>query len=176
MDVLDTDSADSPRPFPRNILPQCARVSNVSHLSLFANSSMQCPKLINDSLLDGRGYLGPGGLDLETNATLAEHCIGGAAGYIDIKIFTNKHIYNWATTKSVFKSGNYDPEGFLGTLTSVVQVWFGVQTGATMVVYPRHVSRLKRWTIWAILMGVTGTILCQAKMTGGWIPINKNLW
>lgn len=26
------------------------------------------------------------------------------------------------------------------------------------------------------LQGAIGIILCQAKLSGGWIPINKNIW
>ncbi|ODM92298.1 Heparan-alpha-glucosaminide N-acetyltransferase [Orchesella cincta] len=70
----------------------------------------------------------------------------------------------------------YDPEGTLGTLTSIVQVWLGVQTGVTMLVYPRASSRLKRWGVWAVTTGICGAILCGFSQTGGWIPLNKNLW
>ncbi len=103
-------------------------------------------------------------------------CIGGASGHIDQWLFTNKHIYQWPTAKAIYDSDAYDPEGFLGTLTAIFQVWLGVQTGTTMLVYPRASSRLKRWGAWAVGTGALGALLCQAKETGGWVPINKNLW
>ncbi|CAB4054155.1 HGSNAT [Lepeophtheirus salmonis] len=91
------------------------------------------------------GYLGPGGLNL-FNVTRA-NCIGGATGYIDRLIFTVSHIYSNPTAKHVYESNAFDPEGFLGTLTSAFQVFLGAQ----------------------------GT-LCGFTLNDGWIPINKNLW
>lgn len=121
-----------------------------------------------------RGYLGPGGLH-EDNAHAPE-CIGGAAGYIDRKILTLKHLYQHPTARDTYRSGPYDPEGILGTLTSIFNVWLGVQAGLTLQVYPKHRSRLVRWAIWAVLTGAIGALLCGAKQTGGPIPLNKNLW
>lgn len=55
-------------------------------------------------------------------------------------------------------------------------VWFGVQAGSTMMMFPKYKSRVIRWSIWAILTGALTALLCGAKQTDGWIPINKNLW
>lgn len=121
-----------------------------------------------------RGYLGPGGLH-KGNA-YPGHCIGGAAGYIDRKILTSKHMYQWPTTKWIYESDVYDPEGILGTLNSFLTVWLGVQAGLTLQVYPKHRSRLIRWAVWAVITGAIGAALCGAKQTGGPIPLNKNLW
>jgi hypothetical protein len=74
-------------------------------------------------------------------------CTGGAAGYIDKKIFTEDHIYNSPTcqrtplppplfllcvkvpfltwtlvTTALYHTGSYDPEGTLGNLTSIFMV------------------------------------------------------
>ena len=77
------------------------------------------------------GYLGPGGL--HENAVWSSSCIGGAAGYVDRQVFTDKHIYGNPTANSFYAEGDngkpYDPEGALGTLTSLLHVWLGVQTG-----------------------------------------------
>ncbi|ODM95374.1 Heparan-alpha-glucosaminide N-acetyltransferase, partial [Orchesella cincta] len=94
----------------------------------------------------------------------------------DRRTFQIQHVFQHPTAKTVYKSDAYDPEGTLGTLTSIVQVWLGVQTGVTMLVYPRASSRLKRWGVWAVTTGICGAILCGFSQTGGWIPLNKNLW
>lgn len=65
---------------------------------------------------------------------------------------------------------------FAGCLTSIFQVFLGVQAGVTMLVYKDHKSRLFRWAIWAVITGVIGGALCEFKKEGGLIPINKNLW
>ncbi|CAL8118108.1 unnamed protein product [Orchesella dallaii] len=120
------------------------------------------------------GYLGPGGLH-NGNAYPGE-CVGGAAGYIDKKILTLNHIYQWPTAKGTYRSDAYDPEGLLGTLTSIFTVWLGVQVGLILQVYPRNRSRLIRWAIWAVILGAIGAALCGGKASGGAIPLNKNLW
>lgn len=63
-----------------------------------------------------------------------------------------------------------------GCLTSIIQVFFGVQAGVTMLVYKEHKGRLVRWAAWAITTGLIGGALCEFKKEGGFIPINKNLW
>jgi len=59
------------------------------------------------------GYLGPGGLHND-NETLGENCVGGSAGFIDRTFFGVQHIYGNPTSKGVYLSGAYDPEGLLG--------------------------------------------------------------
>ncbi|ODN04117.1 Heparan-alpha-glucosaminide N-acetyltransferase [Orchesella cincta] len=120
------------------------------------------------------GYLGPGGL--HDGAKYPGECVGGASGYIDRQILTMNHIYQWPTAKGTYRSIAYDPEGLLGTLTSILTVWLGVQVGLILQVYPKHKSRLIRWAIWAVVLGAIGAALCGAKQTGGAIPLNKNLW
>ena len=46
--------------------------------------------------LSFRGYLGPGGLDEHGQHV---NCTGGAAGYIDRKVFGDSHIYQNPTCK-----------------------------------------------------------------------------
>ena len=58
------------------------------------------------------GYLGPAGLHLDSK--YPSICVGGAAGYIDRWFFGTNHIYNWPTSREVYDSGPYDPEGLLG--------------------------------------------------------------
>lgn len=126
-----------------------------------------------------RGYVGPGGLHLFENWDKykdPKSCNGGAAGYIDFKVLTKNHIYEYPTNLELYDTGIYDPEGILGFLTTVLMVWLGVQAGSTMMVFPKFKSRVLRWSIWAIMTGALTALLCGAKQTDGWIPINKNLW
>jgi len=109
------------------------------------------------------------------NAYPAE-CIGGAAGYIDRQILTLDHIFKYPTALRTYNTGPFDPEGLFGTLTSIFQVWLGVQAGLILQVYQSHSSRLLRWAVWAVVTGAIGAALCGFKQTGGVIPINKNLW
>jgi heparan-alpha-glucosaminide N-acetyltransferase len=103
-------------------------------------------------------------------------CEGGAAGYIDKLVFGVNHIYQWPTCRELYLTGPYDPEGLLGCLTSVVLCFIGLQAGRTLVSYKEHTSRLFRWIVWGVTIGLIGTLLCGAKQNGGYIPINKNLW
>ena len=59
------------------------------------------------------GYLGPSGLH-NNNETQGVDCVGGSAGYIDRQFFGINHIYSNPTSKAVYKSGPFDPEGLLG--------------------------------------------------------------
>ena len=43
-------------------------------------------------------------------------------GHIDRTFFTEPHIYGNPTTRPVYSSGPFDPEGIFGSLTSIFQV------------------------------------------------------
>ena len=101
------------------------------------------------------GYLGAGGISEDgTNYK----CIGGAAGYIDSKFFGSNHIYNYPTPieTGVFYPGDesvpYDPEGILGTLTSIFMVYLGLQAGKWFNFYDSDKTRLK-YLIGACVIG-----------------------
>lgn len=122
-----------------------------------------------------RGYLGPGGF--------AEHgryrnCTGGAAGTIDRWLLKNQHLYDSPTAKDLYQLHlNYDPEGILGSLNSVVLCYLGVQAGKTLLHFRgKHLSILGRFLIWSIVLGMLGTLLCLGQKNAGLIPLNKNLW
>jgi len=119
------------------------------------------------------GYIGPGGL-----ADDGKHwnCTGGAAGYVDYKIFGPHHIYDSPTCRDLYLTGSYDPEGTLGYLTSITLCYLGAQAGRVLVFYRDHKQRIIRWIIWCIVIGLLGLILCYGRKNGGAIPINKNLW
>ncbi|XP_020913771.2 heparan-alpha-glucosaminide N-acetyltransferase [Exaiptasia diaphana] len=100
------------------------------------------------------GYTGPGGIGREYPQ--AVNCTGGVANYID-RMFLGNHLYRWATVKTLYKTKlPHDPEGCLGSLTSIILVFFGVQAGRILHTYPDHKSRLLRWTVWGVLLGVVG--------------------
>ncbi|XP_068141467.1 heparan-alpha-glucosaminide N-acetyltransferase [Drosophila tropicalis] len=120
-----------------------------------------------------RGYLGPGG---KSNNAANPHCIGGAAGYIDQQVLGNAHIYQYPTAKYVYDATAFDPEGLFGCLLSVVHVLLGAFAGVTLLVHPTWQSRMKRWTILALLLGLLGGALCGFSKENGLIPVNKNLW
>ncbi|XP_071129358.1 heparan-alpha-glucosaminide N-acetyltransferase-like isoform X1 [Mytilus edulis] len=121
-----------------------------------------------------KGYLGPGGL--EKNGT-QYNCTGGAAGYIDRKVFGEKHIYGSPTCKEIYHNDlPHEPEGLLGTLTSCVLCFLGLQAGKILCTYKSRSARVMRFCIWGIVLCLLAGILCKFSKNDGWIPINKNLW
>ncbi|XP_076460078.1 heparan-alpha-glucosaminide N-acetyltransferase-like isoform X2 [Babylonia areolata] len=120
------------------------------------------------------GYLGPGGL---AEGSVHMNCTGGAAGYIDRQVFGDSHIYQGPTCKEIYHTTvPYDPEGLLGTLTSVFICFLGLQAGKILFIHKDWVQRTVRFLIWAVMLGLIAGILCKFSKEDGWIPINKNLW
>ncbi|XP_025412388.1 heparan-alpha-glucosaminide N-acetyltransferase isoform X2 [Sipha flava] len=119
-----------------------------------------------------KGYLGPGGL---YNKSSNVNCTGGAAGYIDRLVFGEHHMYP-GSSKSVYQSIPFDPEGILSTLTNVLLVYMGVHAGRIILCYQYTNERIKRWIAWTIVLGLTGGILCNFSKEDGLIPFNKNLF
>ncbi|CAH1246921.1 HGSNAT [Branchiostoma lanceolatum] len=119
------------------------------------------------------GYLGPGGL-----SDMAHYnCTGGATGYIDRYIFTDDHIYQHPTPITVYKTEvPFDPEGLLGTLTSALLCFLGLQAGKILLTYTQNGARVGRFIGWAVATGAIGALLCDGRQNEGWIPLNKNLW
>lgn len=124
------------------------------------------------------GYLGPGG------STGHFNCTGGAAGYIDKKVFTLRHIYDGPTCSpqgpgdipTNYGCGPYDPEGLLGNLTSIFLCYLGLQAGRIMKTYQTHRARFVRLLIHGLIWAAIGTGLCGASQNAGIVPLNKNLW
>ncbi|BFZ02813.1 hypothetical protein BsWGS_05851 [Bradybaena similaris] len=120
------------------------------------------------------GYLGPGGLE---QGGIHFNCTGGASGYIDRTFFGSSHIYQNPTSAEIYLSTvPYDPEGLLGTLTSCVLCFLGLQAGKIIYIHTDWVSRCRRFFIWTILLTGLGILLCEGSLNDGWLPINKNLW
>ncbi|XP_034994000.2 heparan-alpha-glucosaminide N-acetyltransferase-like isoform X3 [Zootoca vivipara] len=71
----------------------------------------------------------------------------------------------------------FDPEGILGTINSILMAFFGLQAGKIILMYRQQpLSILKRFLIWAVLLGIISAILTKCTQNEGFIPINKNLW
>lgn len=125
-----------------------------------------------------KGYLGPGGRSGH------EGCTGGAAGYIDRKVFTLNHIFDDPTCKrqgpgdvpTNYGCSIYDPEGLLGNLTSFFLCYLGLQAGRIMKTYQTHRARFIRLALHGLIWAALGTGLCGASQNGGVVPLNKNLW
>eukprot|EP01059_Diplonema_ambulator_P007623 TRINITY_DN17103_c0_g1_i1.p1 TRINITY_DN17103_c0_g1~~TRINITY_DN17103_c0_g1_i1.p1 ORF type:complete len:753 (+),score=148.16 TRINITY_DN17103_c0_g1_i1:85-2259(+) len=133
-----------------------------------------------------KGYLGPGGI-----SQMSGHfnCTGGTANYLDRKMF-GTHVWGGCfpcdtymnydvATMTCEATDGHDPEGFLGSLNSIVLCWLGLITGRIIAASKTTPNRKYP----AISMGLFGGGLCLLaaglagfKQFGGTIPINKNLW
>lgn len=116
-----------------------------------------------------RGYLGPGG---RHDYGRYVNCTGGSAGYIDKLVLGTGHIFQWPAIRFVYGSEAFDPEGMLGCLTSILQVFLGIQSGTTILYYHDWKQRIPRWITLALFLSVLGYILHSLNI----IPINKSLW
>ncbi|CRK98129.1 CLUMA_CG011496, isoform A [Clunio marinus] len=120
-----------------------------------------------------RGYFGPGGMH---DYNQHQNCTGGVIGYIDRMILGENHMYQHAKIRSVYGALVFDPEGVFGCLLTIVQVFFGLQCGVTLLVYPTPKDKLNRWILWSIMLASITAILTFFSVEDGIIPINKNLW
>ena len=125
------------------------------------------------------GYVGPGGL--HNNASYY-NCTGGAANYIDQWVLSRNHLYGSFTARHIYDPSNsyhliHDPEGILGTTNSILLTFIGLQIGKILIAYPNPMQRIKRWSIWClILLALTFLALPPRINFIGYVPINKNLW
>lgn len=126
------------------------------------------------------GYLGPGGL---SEGGKYFNCTGGAAAYIDVKVFGEHHIYGHTTAKPIYfptysneQKIAFDPEGLLGTIHSCLIVFLGLQAGKIFLYYKEPGERIKRCLAWSLFLGIISAVLTKCSQFDGWIPVNKNLW
>ncbi|XP_070210479.1 heparan-alpha-glucosaminide N-acetyltransferase-like isoform X2 [Littorina saxatilis] len=120
------------------------------------------------------GYTGPGGL---SQYGVHENCTGGAARYIDVMVLGENHMFHYPTPQVIYHTKvSYDPEGILGTLTSIFLCFLGIQSGNILSFYQEHKGRIIRWLVWGLITGAIAAILCKCSKDDGWVPLNKNLW
>ncbi|XP_050531798.1 heparan-alpha-glucosaminide N-acetyltransferase [Daktulosphaira vitifoliae] len=119
-----------------------------------------------------KGYLGPGGL---YNHSKNYNCTGGAAGYIDRMILGENHMF-YGYANEIYQSKPFENEGILSTLTNVLLVYLGVHAGRIILCYQYTNERIKRWTIWTIVLGFASGLLCNFSKENGLIPINKSMF
>ncbi|KAL8574907.1 hypothetical protein ACOMHN_063601 [Nucella lapillus] len=120
------------------------------------------------------GYLGAGG-----QAELGQHanCTGGAAGFIDRQVFGSAHLDQHPSCLEIYHTVvPYDPEGLLGTLTSIFLCFLGLQAGKILFIHKNWLQRFVRFLLWGLGLCLLGGVLCKFSKDDGWIPINKNLW
>ena len=70
----------------------------------------------------------------------------------------------------------HDPEGFLGSLNSIVIVFLGLQAGKILKLHQAKNARLIRLIAWGVVLSIIGGAFCGFSKNDGFIPINKNLW
>ncbi|CAG2189813.1 HGSNAT [Mytilus edulis] len=129
----------------------------IYYILMFGLDVPGCPK----------GYLGPGGLSENSSHF---NCTGGASGYIDRQFFGLDHIYQNPTSKEIYKNTiAYDPEGLLGTLTSCVICFLGLQAGKIFMTFKNRQQRVKRLLIWGFALCLIAGILCKFSKNEGWI-------
>ena len=126
-----------------------------------------------------RGYLGPGGLwahrgrfyppllaNPATPAAAAASaplvamdavspaalCTGGAVKAIDVAVFTEQHIFQHPTSEVVYGSPSFEPEGVMGSLTTVSSAYIGVMLGRVAVFARSHRARIVRWAVYTVAL------------------------
>ncbi|XP_035556039.1 heparan-alpha-glucosaminide N-acetyltransferase isoform X2 [Canis lupus baileyi] len=121
------------------------------------------------------GYLGPGGIG---DLGKYPNCTGGAAGYIDRLLLGDDHIYQHPSSAVLYHTKvPYDPEGILGTISSIVMAFLGIQAGKILLYYKDQTKDiLIRFTAWCCFLGLISVALTKISENEGFIPINKNLW
>ncbi|XP_064190638.1 heparan-alpha-glucosaminide N-acetyltransferase isoform X1 [Anguilla rostrata] len=121
------------------------------------------------------GYLGPGGIG---DFGQYPNCTGGAAGFIDRWLLGSSHIYQNPSSRVLYQSRvPYDPEGVLGSISSVIMAFLGLQAGKIILHYKDlHSTIMTRFLMWGFALGIISAILTRCSKDQGFIPINKNLW
>lgn len=121
-----------------------------------------------------RGYVGPGGIHEYMKNQM---CTGGLVQYIDEKILTENHMFQWSDVRRVYDATlRFDPEGIYASLTAIFHAFLGLQCGMTLMVFSGHKQRIVRWILWGCALAIVTAILTFCRLENAPIPINKNLW
>ena len=74
---------------------------------------------------------------------------------MDIAIFGKDHIYSHPTSAKIYNSTQpFDPEGVLGSLSSVFLVFLGLIAGKILLSYKDWTSRVTLWLGWCFILGI----------------------
>ena len=117
------------------------------------------------------GYMGPGGRDQHSRFA---NCTGGITGHLDRLLLGHDHVYARPTCAKLFASTQpFEPEGLLGSVNAVVLACLGAQAARIWHSSSNNSSLLiARWLKWSLACGLAYLALTS----GGWMPVNKNLW
>ncbi|ETV70890.1 hypothetical protein, variant 2 [Aphanomyces astaci] len=120
------------------------------------------------------GYVGPGGRGDHSQFV---NCTGGAHRAVDVALFGAAHIFQHPTTRPVYDTPSFDPEGFLNWIMVALTTCMGYIVGTWHHPLGRSYSQ-KAWVLAlsGLLLVVLGVALCQGRVHDGWVPVNKNLW
>jgi heparan-alpha-glucosaminide N-acetyltransferase len=120
------------------------------------------------------GYFGPGGIQ---DGGKYFNCTGGATGYIDELLLGESHLYIYPTQMQIYQTvKNYEPEGIMGTLTSIVLAYFGVIAGRVLIFYSSKRRHIFTFAVWCLLTFALFAGLSQFDMADGAVPVVKNIW
>eukprot|EP01063_Lacrimia_lanifica_P018088 TRINITY_DN25044_c0_g1_i1.p1 TRINITY_DN25044_c0_g1~~TRINITY_DN25044_c0_g1_i1.p1 ORF type:complete len:758 (+),score=211.94 TRINITY_DN25044_c0_g1_i1:49-2322(+) len=145
---------------------------------------------------DCSGYVGPGGVG--DNGRYSP-CTGAVAAAIDRAIFGSgeknepMHRYGGCTATQMYTEYDLgdgtckplhlnDPEGFLGTLNSIVLCWLGVVVGRLLrpdpatKLAPKKRAVIVSMVAYAAVLGLIGGAMAGFSQFDGPVPVNKNLW
>lgn len=86
----------------------------------------------------------------------------------------NVKLFNYVHTHT--RQMAYSSPPPTGSMTSIFQVFLGLQAGMILQAHKSHHGRVGRWMAWSLMLGAVGAGLCGASMNDGVIPVNKNLW
>ncbi|EQC36736.1 hypothetical protein SDRG_06172 [Saprolegnia diclina VS20] len=121
------------------------------------------------------GYLGAGGIGEDG---LYPNCTGGAHKAVDLFLFGDAHIFQNPTTKDVYLTGAFDPEGALNWLMVASTTFLGLQVATAFLADASlaYSQRALRLALLGLGLGLGALVLSQGRLNDGWVPINKNLW
>ena len=125
-----------------------------------------------------RGYLGPGGLHWNGSYPT---CTGGAHRLLDLWLLGEEHLDESPTTHMVYETRvPYEDDGLLGTCSSVLLCFLGLQAGKVLLFSRSDRERIFRWIVWTAFYGLLILPLVQLpspyQFNESLLPINFSIW